>query len=74
MCIRDRLKRSPCSLTYRKIPMPWCVYAFPDSAFRAMEPDCLAVRALVVAIASDRLLTHGGELSVMEVYSKKQPR
>eukprot|EP00975_Prorocentrum_lima_P005126 1115107-Prorocentrum_lima.AAC.1 len=39
-----------------------------------MEPDCLAMRPFVVAIASDRLLTHGGELAVMQFYSRKQPR
>eukprot|EP00959_Pyramimonas_sp_CCMP1952_P162647 3400620-Pyramimonas_sp.AAC.1 len=45
------IKRKKSSLVYYAVPLPWSVVGFPDSAFRATEPDCLAVRAAVIAIA-----------------------
>ena len=68
------LKRRGCVLVYKCVPRPWTVYAFPDSAFRAQDPDCLAVRALIVAVAGSGLLPGGGTLAVIDFYSRKQPR
>ena len=46
------LKRQSCFLVTEKVPFPWQVTAFPDSAFRAQERDCLATRAAVILITN----------------------
>ena len=70
------LKRTPCTLVYKRVAFPWEVVTFPDSAFRATEPDCLAVRAAVTLVveASTFFKNMGGRSVVLDFYSRKQPR
>ena len=41
------MKRTPCVLKHVAIKPPLSVLVMPDSAFKATEPDCLAIRACV---------------------------
>jgi len=69
------MKRTPCVLTYRPVPMPWAMITFPDSAYRAMEVDCLALRAAVVLVANEKLLEDGGgRAGTLEYFVRKQAR
>ena len=69
------MKRTPCVLKHVAIPPPWSVLVLPDSAFKACEPDCLAIRACVVVLTQSRkTLPSGGPVGVVEFYSRKQPR
>ena len=66
------LKRRGCTLVFRHVPGPWRVLAILDSAFRAQEPDCLALRAAIIAVTTDKTEL-GGELAIVEFYSRKLP-
>ena len=68
------MKRTPCVLKHVAIKPPWSVLVMPDSAFKATEPDCLAIRACVVVLTSLSTLPSGGPVGVVEFYSRKQPR
>eukprot|EP00972_Heterocapsa_arctica_P040286 5935806-Heterocapsa_arctica.AAC.1 len=39
------VKRTTCELVYKAVPGPRKLWIFADSAFKATEPDCLAIRA-----------------------------
>ena len=67
------IKRKSCVMKFVKIDFPWTVYVFPDSAFRADEPDCLAIRASVTVLGCN-LLPGGGRAAVCEFYTRKNPR
>jgi hypothetical protein len=54
--------------------MPWSIWVFPDSAYRALEVDCLALRAAVIMIANVDFLPRGGPAGPVEHYVRKQPR
>jgi hypothetical protein len=54
--------------------MPWQITAFPDSAFRAQEPDCLAIRAAVILVTAASYFPKGGSAGVLEFYHRKQSR
>ena len=41
------MKRRPCTLLHVAITPPWTLPVLPDSASRAIEPDCLATRACI---------------------------
>ena len=62
-------------MVYKPQPTPWQVIVFPDSAFRATEPDCLAVRAGIAVVAHpDFFQRRGGQATELDFYSRKQPR
>ena len=46
--------------------------AILDSAFRAQEPDCLALRAAIMAVTTDKTEL-GGPLAIVEFYGRKLP-
>ena len=66
-----RMKRKSCVFVTKKVPFPWQVTAFPDSAFRAQEPDCLATRAAVILITIADFFPKGGAAAVAEFYNSK---
>ena len=73
------MKRSPSTLRHVAVEPPWSVLVMPDSAFKATEPDCLAIRACVILLSSSAssarpTLPAGGPVGVVEFYSRKQPR
>ena len=69
------MKRTPCVLKHVAIPVPWSVLVMPDNAFKSTDPDCLAIRACVVALTqAGNALPKGGPVGVVEFYSRKQPR
>ena len=73
------MKRTPSVLRHVAIPPPWSLLVMPDSAFKATEPDCLAIRACVIVLSSASTsstptLPKGGPVGVVEFYSRKQPR
>lgn len=51
--------------------MPWRLIVASDSAFRAQDPDCLALKAAIAVVApcGERL---GGKVAILDWYSKKQ--
>ena len=49
------MKRTSCVLKHVAIPLPWSLLVMPDSAFKAIEPDCLAIRACVVVLTQAAL-------------------
>ena len=65
------MKRRPCSLVYKHVPPPLRLLVLSDSAYRAAEPDCLALRAAILAIVTDGHKL-GGPLHVLDFYSRKQ--
>ena len=68
-------RRRSCVIRYESVPSPWAVTSLPDSAFAAQEPDCLAIRAVIVMIIN---VNWTGQLEnvvgVMEYFTRKQPR
>ena len=60
------MKRKSSSFVYYPVPLPWSVDVFPVSAFRATEPDCLAVRAAVIVIAGVDFMPEGGLCAAVE--------
>ena len=54
--------------------MPWQITVFTDSAFCVQEPDCLAIRAIVVLITCDNFLPKSSEAGDFEFYHRKQTR
>ena len=68
------MQRKPSSLVCKRVPTPWQVTVFLDSAFRAQEPDCLAIRAAVVLVSSRSFFPRGGPAGVLEFYHRKQTR
>ena len=73
------MKRTPSTLRHVCVPLPWSVLVLPDSAFKATEPDCLAIRACIIMLttsnkAKQPTLPTGGPVGVLEFYSRKQPR
>ena len=73
------MKRTPSTMRHVSVPTPWSLLVLPDSAFKAMDPDCLALRACVIVLTSSRkasqpTLPTGGPCGVVEFYSRKQPR
>jgi len=59
-------------LTFKAIQTPWAVWALPDSAYRAQDPDALAIRANVIVIGSTE--NPGGAVQVLDFVSKKLTR
>ena len=68
------MRRKSCVLICRPVPFPWQVTAFPDSALRAQEPDCLAIRAAVILITCVGFFPKGGKAGVLEFYSRKETK
>jgi hypothetical protein len=68
------MKRKSGTLVSKKVQTPWQITVFPDSAFKATEPDCLAIRAAVILITSTDYFPKGGPAGVLEFYHRKQPR
>ena len=54
--------------------MPWQITVFPDSAFRALEPECLAIKAAVIMNTSVDYFPKGGKAGTVEFYHRKQAR
>jgi hypothetical protein len=46
------VKSKPLKITYRAGPNPWKLLVISDSAFKAEDQDCLAVRSGLIALAS----------------------
>ena len=46
------VKRKPLKIVYRAVPNPWKLLVISDSAFKAEDQDCLAVRSGLIALAS----------------------
>ena len=66
------MRRKPSSLVCKTVSTPWQVTVFPDSAFRAQEPDCLTIRAALVLVNSRSFFPRGGPAGVLEFYHRKQ--
>ena len=50
------------------------IVIFSDSAYRADEEDCLALRAAIATIMEVRNETPGGAMHVLDFYTRKQAR
>lgn len=46
------IKSKPLKSVYRAVPNPWKLLVISDSAFKAEDQDCLAVRSGLIALAS----------------------
>jgi hypothetical protein len=72
--VRWMKRRSGVSV-FKKVDGPWSVLALPDSSFAAQDPDCLAIRAAVLAIVPRDFLDRKlNRLGVQDFFSRKQPR
>eukprot|EP00973_Karenia_brevis_P077827 10815381-Karenia_brevis.AAC.1 len=64
------MKRTSCKILYKEVPEPHVLYNITDSAYRAQDVDCLALRAVIIALGTDDGKL-GGDVSVLEFYSRK---
>ena len=59
---------------YKKIELPTALYVISDSAFKAVDPDCLCVKADIIALGEYRTDKLGGNIQPWSLSSKKQAR
>ena len=64
------LKRQKCVLRYTSIVGRPMLKMVGDSAFKASDPDCLALRGLIVGLGSES----GNEFLTVDFWSRKQTR
>jgi len=64
------LKRQPSTIHYGPVPGKPVLKMIGDSAFRAADPDCLALRGLIAGVGSDQ----DDCLNVLDFWSRKQTR
>jgi len=68
------VKRKTCVITYATLTPPIGLASIADSAYRADDEDCLALRAAIFVIIEVRKGVPGGRMHVLDYYSKKQSR
>jgi hypothetical protein len=68
------VKHKKCQLTYKKLVGPLKVLTISDSAFKKEDCTGLAMRGALICIAEKNDSTPGGNLHVIEFYSRKQRR
>ena len=68
------IKRMPCKTKYSKLIPPVCLCCIADSAYRADDEDCLALRACIVVLIEIRNDFPKGRMHVLDFYSRKQTR
>ena len=68
------VKRKTCVITYATLTPPIGLASIADSAYRADDEDCLALRAAIFVIIEVRKGVPGGRMHVLDYYSKTQSR
>ena len=68
------VKRVPCKTAYKMLEPPVCIACIADSAYRADDDDCLALRSCVTALIEVRDGIPGGRMHVWDFYGRKQTR
>jgi len=68
------VKRRRVDMNFMQIRLPARLIAISDSAFRAEEPDGLAMRGAVYAIGEKHEHHPGGRLQILEFAARKQKR
>ena len=68
------IKRKPFCIRYARLLPPVCLCVVADSAYRADDEDCLALRAAILLLIEARQGIPGGSMHVLDFYSRKQPR
>ena len=66
------LQTHPMCIRYYKIPAPTKIGVISDSAFKAEDPDCLAIKSGIIGLMVDRSGTFSGQMSPVEWVSRKQ--
>jgi len=82
-CVKDLLdintvlrwiKRKPCKIKYPRLVAPLCLVCIADSAYKADDEDCLALRGNICAVIELRSDRPGGNMHVLDFYGRKQTR
>ena len=68
------IKRKPFRITYGKLGTPVGLCVIADSAYRADDDDCLALRAAILVMIEVRGGIPSGHVHVIDYCSRKQPR
>jgi hypothetical protein len=68
------VKRESACLTYVKVSEPVGMVCIADSAFRASDPDCLALRGAIIGMTTCSGTEVGGYLNILEFFCRKQTR
>ena len=66
------LQTHPLCIRYHKVPAPTKLGVISDSAFRADEPDCLAIKSGIIGLMHDSKTSFSGKFSPIEWISRKQ--
>eukprot|EP00959_Pyramimonas_sp_CCMP1952_P445941 9336511-Pyramimonas_sp.AAC.1 len=68
------IKRVPSTIHFSRPSSPLCMTIIADSAYRADDVDCLALRAAIIGLCEVRGSTPSGCFHVWEYFSRKQAK
>jgi hypothetical protein len=68
------IQRKSAKTLYKKMLPPVAIVIFSDSAYRADDEDCLALRAAIATLMEVRDGVPGGTMHVLDFYTRKQAR